>query len=118
MFTSKKPLLLLENITTRTFLIKTLILLFLGTIFFLLPKEYLGDSYPICLSRIIFDKHCIGCGTTRAVWSVLHFKFADAFEYNKLIIVTFPLIAGCAISWIFKSRKSGSIANNDDKEPA
>ena len=116
MFSSKKPLLLLENITARTFLIKTFILLFLGTVFFLLPKEYLGDSYPICLSRIIFDKHCIGCGTTRAVWSVLHFKFADAFEYNKLIIVTFPLITGCAISWIFKSRKSNPVAHNDSKE--
>jgi len=118
MFTSKKPLLLLEDITARTFLIKTLILLFLVTIFFLLPKEYLGDSYPICLSRIIFDKNCIGCGTTRAVWSVLHLKFADAFEYNKLIIVTFPLIAGCAISWILKNKKPNPLANNDNKESA
>jgi hypothetical protein len=77
-------------------------------LFYMLPKTYLGDTYPICLFRIFTGKQCPGCGTTRAVWSILHFKFNEAFAYNKLIIVTFPLLAGCTLSWIFKRPKESA----------
>jgi len=28
-------------------------------------------------------------------------------EYNKLIVVIFPLLAGCCISWIMKNEDTG-----------
>jgi hypothetical protein len=71
-------------------------------VFYNIPKKYLGDTYPICLYRIIFKKKCLGCGTTRAIWSVLHFNIIDALVYNKLIIIIFPLLVGCTVFWIFK----------------
>ncbi|MDR0302164.1 MAG: DUF2752 domain-containing protein [Treponema sp.] len=74
-------------------------------VFYTIPKEYLGDTFPICFYRIIFNKECIGCGTTRAIWSILHLRFYDAIQYNKLIVVTFPLFTGCIIHWIFKKNK-------------
>jgi len=85
--------------------IKASIIILLGVIFFFIPKDYLGDTYPICLYRILLNKECIGCGTTRAVWSVLHFNFKEAFEYNKLIIITFPLLTWCVLNWILKEEK-------------
>jgi fucose 4-O-acetylase-like acetyltransferase len=73
-------------------------------IFYLIPKEYIGDKYPICLYRIILGKKCFGCGTTRAVWSIIHGRFKDAIMYNKLIIITFPLITGCVLNFIFRRK--------------
>ena len=87
--------------------IKILLVFAAALVFYNIPKKYLGDAYPICLYRITLGKKCLGCGTTRAIWSVLHFNFKEAMEYNKLIVVIFPLLAGCCISWIMKNRDTG-----------
>jgi hypothetical protein len=84
---------------------KFILVFVLLVIFYNIPKNYLGDTYPICLYRIIFNQNCWGCGTTRAIWSIIHFNFNQAFEYNKLIIITFPLLTGCITSWIVKKSK-------------
>jgi hypothetical protein len=97
-----KRLPLSKNITANKKLGKLFFVIFLGTIFYFIPKIYLGDTFPICVYRIILSKKCIGCGTTRAVWSILHFNFNDAYEYNKMIIITFPIIIGCIVKWILK----------------
>jgi len=96
---------LFAKIKANNRVFKALIIIILGILFYCIPKEYLGETYPICLYRIIFNKECIGCGTTRALWSIIHFKFHDAIEYNKLIVVTFPLLIGCITHWIIKKDK-------------
>ena len=83
-------------------IIKFFMIILLLFVFYNVPKAYLGENYPICLYRIIFNIKCIGCGTTRALWSIMRFNFYDAIEYNKLIVVTFPLLTGCIIHWIIK----------------
>jgi hypothetical protein len=97
-----KDLPLLKAITANINIKKAFCIIILGIIFFSIPKIYLGDAFPICLYRIILNKKCIGCGTTRAIWSIMHFEFAEAYEYNKMIIITFPLITGCIIKWVLK----------------
>jgi len=99
----KKHLPLFKSITENVNYRKLLFIVIFGIIFFYIPKTYLGDTFPICLYRIIFGKKCIGCGTIRAVWSILHFNVSEAYEYNKMIIVTFPLLTGCITKWIFKN---------------
>jgi hypothetical protein len=94
----------LKITATNINLKKLFFIVVLGIIFFSIPKMYLGDTFPVCLYRIILNKKCIGCGTTRAVWSVLHLKFSEAYEYNKMIIITFPLLAACIIKWIMTPR--------------
>lgn len=83
-------------------------------LFYHIPKTYLESSPPICIYKNIFHKDCIGCGTTRAVWSVLHLEINDAIAYNKLIVISFPLMAGCALSWVRK-RKKGKKTFNKSK---
>jgi hypothetical protein len=83
-------------------IIRFFIVLIALFVFYTIPKDYLGDTFPICLYRIIFNKKCIGCGTTRAVWSVLHLELNEAMQYNKLILISFPLLVGCTFSWIIK----------------
>jgi hypothetical protein len=102
--TAKMPL--LNRIRAlKNQILKFILVLALLFVFYNIPKKYLGDTYPICLYRIIFNKKCIGCGTTRAVWSMLHLKFNEAIKYNKLIVLTFPLLSGNIIHWIFKKGK-------------
>lgn len=84
--------------------LKFVLILFLTIVFFLIPKEFLGETYPICLFRLILNKECLGCGTTRAFWSVLHLNFAEAYEYNKLVVITFPLLGFCLLKWIYKKQ--------------
>jgi hypothetical protein len=54
-------------------------------------------GYTICIYKNITGHNCPGCGTTRAIAAILQGKFAQAFSYNKLIIITFPLLLwiGC-----------------------
>jgi hypothetical protein len=81
---------------------KILLIIILSTIFYFIPKSYLGETYPICLFKLLFNRNCIGCGTTRAIWSIMHLNFYDAIKYNTLIVITFPLLTGCILHWILK----------------
>jgi hypothetical protein len=83
-------------------LFRLILILFALFVFYNIPKKYLGDTYPICLSQIILKQKCPGCGTTRAIWSALHLNINDAIEYNGYIVVILPLMIGCTISWIIK----------------
>ncbi|AKL97608.1 DUF2752 domain-containing protein [Endomicrobium proavitum] len=86
--------------------VRLLIVAGCALLFYALPEKFiLHDAPVLCIYRLLFDKECIGCGTTRAVYQVLHFKFERAFEFNSLIIVTFPLIVICTIAWIFQKRR-------------
>ena len=87
-------------------IVKSTLVLILLFGFYNIPRQYLGDEYPLCLYRIIFNHECFGCGTTRAVWSILHLNINDALEYNKLIVLIFPLLTGCTISWIFNEKQN------------
>jgi hypothetical protein len=100
--TAKMPLLNKTRALKNKILLKFILVLVVLLIFYNIPKRYLGDTYPICLYRIILHKKCIGCGTTRAVWSILHLKFDEAIKYNKLVVLTFPLLSGIIIHWILK----------------
>jgi hypothetical protein len=93
-----------ENMKNNKILCKILLIISLAAIFYFIPKEYLGEKFPICLFRILFHKKCWGCGTTRAFWCILHLRFQEAFAYNKMVIITFPLCTGCTIHWIFHKK--------------
>jgi len=71
-------------------------------IFYFLPLKYLGETFPICIYKNITGNECWGCGTTRAVSCIMHFDFSRAYHYNKLIVITFPLMVICYISWVVK----------------
>jgi len=74
-------------------------------VFYNIPKNYLGDEFPICIFKNIFHIECLGCGTTRAFWSILHLRFKEALEYNRLSIITFPLLTFSIAHWIFRRRR-------------
>ncbi len=46
---------------------------------------FLVDYFSVpCLFETVTGLYCPGCGITRAMISILNFKFIEALEYNKL----------------------------------
>lgn len=64
----------------------------LPVVLWFVPIDTGNSSSTICIFKNITNKECYGCGMTRAVLSMLHCKFSQAYHFNKLIIVVFPAI--------------------------
>ena len=48
--------------------------------------------YPKCFSYRVARIHCPGCGTTRALHSLLNARFEQAFAYNPLVVLLSPYL--------------------------
>ena len=76
-------------------------------VLFLIPIEKASN---LCLYKMISGKECWNCGMTRAFLAVIHFKFKEAINYNKNVIIVFPLAVILYVNtWIKKIYKGGSI---------
>lgn len=63
----------------------------------LIPTSWLERGPSLCLIRRVFGVRCPGCGMTRAFSCVAHGKFRQAYQYNKLVVIVFPLLS---VTWI------------------
>lgn len=71
----------------------------------IIPYDTFDSGESICPSKILFDKECPGCGTTRATMRMFHFRFSEAWEFNRLSFITVPLIGFLYIRIIYKFSK-------------
>lgn len=74
-------------------LIKLIIWVSIPFVLWILPSNFFDQGESLCLSQVLLDKECPGCGITRSVQHAVHFDFAAAWEYNKLFIVVLPFLA-------------------------
>lgn len=58
-----------------------------------LPAGFFDHGRAICLSQLLLQRSCPGCGMTRACMHALHFDWAAAWHYNRLVVVVLPLLA-------------------------
>ena len=72
--------------------IKLLLLILLPVVFYAIPAECVFNGKSICVFTNVFGVECWGCGITRAIFSVLYLRFAEAWEYNRLVIMVMPLL--------------------------
>lgn len=63
----------------------------LPLVLIILPANFFDNGQSLCLSVLLADTTCPGCGITRAIQHMIHFDFTIAFNFNKLSIVIFPL---------------------------
>jgi hypothetical protein len=63
-----------------------------GLFLMYLPADYFDMGEAICLSVRFFNVECYGCGLTRGVMHLIHFEFAEAWAFNKLTFIVFPLL--------------------------
>ena len=90
----------------RKYKIFLFILLFIGGIVLLfLPKDFFDSGQSICISVVLFDMECYGCGMTRAIQHLIHLDFEQAFYFNKLSLIVFPLFVGLIIMEFIKVLK-------------
>ncbi len=67
----------------------------------ILPADYFDQGRATCISVIMFDIECYGCGMTRAIQHLIHLDFQSAWTFNKLSFIVFPLAIGM-ILWELK----------------
>ncbi len=75
-------------------------------IFLLLaPANLFDHGPPLCFSVIFLGMECLGCGMTRSMMHLIHFEFQEAYYYNALGFVVFPLLAWFWGKWFLKDLK-------------
>jgi len=67
-------------------------LLLVPLVLFLLPADFFDYGESICISNLFFNTQCYACGLTRAVQHLIHLDVLVAYEFNKLIVIVFPLL--------------------------
>ena len=69
-----------------------------GGISYLIFTLATGFSIP-CPFHLITGLLCPGCGATRMFISIAKFDFPSAYQYNKVLFVTFPFLL---FVWLFE----------------
>lgn len=78
----------------RIFLqVKIAAYLLLPIVLLILPAGFFDHGKSICLSQLLLQQECPGCGMTRAVMHLVHADFSGAAQYNKLCFIVLPLLA-------------------------
>ncbi|MGB0167473.1 MAG: DUF2752 domain-containing protein [Luteibaculum sp.] len=69
----------------------------------LLLEAYTNISItPPCISVLLLDAQCPGCGLSRAFAHMLHFEFLQAWNSNFLAFGIIPMVL---IAFVFDSRR-------------
>ena len=58
----------------------------------ILPPNFFDNGQTTCLSVLLFDKPCLGCGMTRAIQHLIHLDFAAAYNFYKISFLVFPIL--------------------------
>lgn len=66
------------------------IVIIIATVYFLFDPSQVG-FFPPCPLSFLHVK-CPGCGSQRALHSLLHLDIAKAFSFNPLLVISIPYI--------------------------
>ncbi len=73
--------------------IRTYIIIIFIFISYYFINKYTGFGIP-CPFHIITGWDCPGCGITRCLFAIFELHFKEAFNYNPLVFIYLPFIAG------------------------
>jgi len=76
-----------------------------GVILLILPASFFDDGPPLCLSVLLFDMECYGCGLTRACQHLIHLQFKEAWSYNPLAFAALPVMGFGYFKELFENGK-------------
>jgi hypothetical protein len=80
----------MEDKKTRFLIITTAVIAILLLYFFIDARE--NQLFPKCPFRSFTGLYCPGCGSQRAISSLLHFDISAALRYNILLVASLPLV--------------------------
>ena len=61
--------------------------------------------FPQCPFLLLTGLRCPGCGSQRAIHSLLHLDIIMAFKYNALLVISLPVIFILLYSEIYRTKK-------------
>ncbi len=69
-----------------------IILLLLPFVLRRITLKNLEKAPTVCIYKNMTGRDCWGCGTSRAIISILNLDFRQAYDFNKRIIIVFPIL--------------------------
>ncbi|MDV3856071.1 hypothetical protein CMT56_07410 [Elizabethkingia anophelis] len=72
----------------------------------LIPIKFVLNQNSVCIFKNITGYECYGCGITRAVFFASRFRFQEAIQFNKLVVVVYPLLVYLWIKSLIKVYRS------------
>jgi len=72
--------------------VQLILLLVIPIILWVLPASFFDSGQSLCLSVLLLDKTCYGCGITRAVQHCMHGEFLIGYQFNPLVVIVLPLL--------------------------
>lgn len=66
--------------------------------------------FPKCVFHGLTGLSCPGCGSQRAIHSLLNLDLAGALESNALLVVSLPFMALLVFAWLMRRRFPGLYA--------
>ena len=67
-------------------------LILIPIVLLVLPSDFFDHGQTVCVSVLLFNQECVGCGITRGIQHLLHLDFLTAYEFNKLSLIVLPLL--------------------------
>lgn len=87
----------------------------IALILLILPADYFDHGRPMCLSVLLLNKECYGCGMTRGIQHLIHLDFENAYRFNKLSFIVLPLMGYMTI-WEIRKRFFSTRPDDKTKE--
>lgn len=81
----------------------TLIAVVFGVVYFTFDPSK-SSFFPKCLSLKLTGYRCPGCGSQRAIHSLLHGNLSAAWRYNAMLVVALPVMAIYGVGDIMRDR--------------
>ncbi len=81
---------LIKSNRIKILFISTAVLILLLLYFFVFPVY--AKYFPKCIFHSLTGLYCPGCGSQRAIASLLHGKIIKAFHFNILLVISLPFI--------------------------
>jgi hypothetical protein len=73
-------------------IIFVLILIVIPITLIILPSNHFDSGNSICISKLILNKNCFGCGMTRGIQHLIHLEIKESMEYNRLSLLVLPIL--------------------------
>ena len=78
------------------------VLVFAGTALYLTVDPESSSLFPKCPFHLLTGLECPGCGSQRAIHSLLNGKIGQALHYNLLVVIAIPYLGLLAVLEIIR----------------
>ena len=99
-------LLVAKDLNSLKYKIQFILLLAIPIVLWVLPVSFFDHGQSLCLSVLLLNKTCYGCGITRAVQHWMHGDFNVGYQYNPLVVIVMPILIYLWTKMIFFNWKS------------